>query len=82
LILAERPQFQLMTREVCNKPLSGFCRRFDVLINTEDVVRIVLTFDARQPRVLITVSGLDALFALFHEIMHINSAGRKRLQPA
>ena len=44
----------------------GLCRRLDVLVDMEEVVRIILAFNPSQPLVVVAVGGLDPVLALLH----------------
>src|SRR4029077_7925958 len=54
--------------------------RFNVLIHTKKIVRIVFAFDSDQPVVIIAVSFLHAFFAFVaHQKVHVRSAGGIRM---
>ena len=44
----------------------GLCRRLHILVDMEEVVRIVLAFNFSQPLVVVAVGGLDPVLALLH----------------
>src|SRR5436190_10954157 len=55
-------------------------RGLDVLVHVEDVVRIVLPLDLREPVVVLAVGGLNSLLALVHDHVQVGAAGRIRME--
>src|SRR5690606_42012693 len=55
-------------------------RRGDVLVDAEQVARVVVRLDRGQARVVVAVAGPDPFVALVHHHVHVRSAGRVRMQ--
>src|ERR1700687_1476287 len=59
---------------VATDGLAASRRRFDVLVQSEKVCRIVFPFDLREAIVIRSVGGTDARLAFIFEIVHIDAA--------
>lgn len=56
------------------RPLAGsLVPRLDVLVETEEIVWIVLFLDLGQARVIVPVTGCDALLAFFHHEIDVGA---------
>src|SRR5690242_1068474 len=55
-------------------------RRSDVLVQPEEVVRIVLSFNGGEAVVVGAVGRAHALFALIAQVIDVDTAGGERLQ--
>ena len=49
-------------------------RWLDVLVEAEQVRRIVLVLEADQPLIVLTIGGPHALFTLFTQIIYVDTA--------
>src|SRR5262245_49802065 len=52
----------------------------DVLVDVEDVVRVVAPLYPGEPVVVAAVGGLDPVLALEHHEVDVGAAGRRRMQ--
>ena len=54
------------------------CRWANVLIEAEDVRRIILVLERDQPRIVLAVGSLNTILAFVAEIIGIDTAGGER----
>src|SRR5918994_1266306 len=57
----------------------ALCRRPDVLVETEEVCRVVLVLQGYQPLVVCAVRLLDSVFSLFSQVVDVNTTLKERL---
>ena len=51
------------------------CRRRDVLVDAENVIRIETRFDLMKARIFVSIRGFDAAGGFVHHEIHIRSGG-------